>query len=541
MLKRNNEIDCLIVGNNQMIFNEYVDNIKKMGERSGAFRDLNLSYYEEEGIIYSCNDFYNKYFLKENKNGAMNYDNIFSATIAYLGTFLNKNEISFDYVNSFQERKGDLLIALKEKRIKTIAITTTYYVSVLPVLEIIQFIKKHDATVKIIIGGPFIHTQHKIHDAVSFQFLLNQLGADFYVISSQGEQTLVNVINAIKKGERFEKIENLIYKKGKEYCFNAIAEESNNLSENLINWKLFKEDIIGNSTRMVMARSANSCPFSCTFCSFPERAGTYKYIEPRLLCEELDELNQLENINSVTFIDDTFNVPLRRFKEILRLFNKRKYRFKWNCNFRCQYADEEAVALMKESGCEGVFLGIESGSNAILKNMNKDSYVESYKKGIALLKKYNILTYASIITGFPGETEETVKETIDFLETAQPDFFRAQLWYYDTMTPIHKEAEKYGLLNSQFEWSHNTMNSLQAAEWVDYLHQNIKNSVWLPQNDFDFPALFNLLSRGWSVNQIKEMLRAFNEKVGQKIYAQQNNAEGMYLDKQMLLDTYFKF
>jgi hypothetical protein len=110
------------------------------------------------------------------------------------------------------------------------------------------------------------------------------------------------------------------------------------------------------------------------------------------------------------------------------------------------------------------------------------------------------------------------------------------------MTPIHDEAEKYGLENSQFEWSHKTMNAVQAADWVDYLHRNIKNSVWLPQNDFDFPSLFNLLSRGWNVQQIKDMLRAFNEKVGRKLQQQHQPGEDKaYLDEEMLLATNFAF
>lgn len=542
MFLKNKEIDCFIIGNNQMIFSEYVNNIKKMGEMSGAFRDLNLSYYEEEdGFIYSCSDFFNRYYLVGDKKAEMSYDNIFSATITYLGTFLNRNEISFDYVNSFQEGKSDLLRALKEKRIKTIAITTTYYVSVLPILEIIQFIKKYDETIKIIIGGPFVHTQYEIHNQASFRFLLNQMGADFYVISAQGEQTLVNIINAVKQGQSYETIKNLIYKKGNRYCFNPLAEENNKLSENLVDWELFKEDINENTRRMVMVRTVNSCPFSCAFCSFPAHAGAYQYVEPEDLCKELDQLNQLDNVNRVTFIDDTFNVPIGRFKKILDVFYKKKYRFKWNCNFRCENADEETVALMQACGCEGVFLGLESGSDVILKNMNKTSGVEANKKGIALLKKYNLTTYASFIIGFPGETEETIKETIDFIETAPTDFFRAQLWYYDTMTPIHKQAQKYGLINSQFEWSHHTMNSKEAAGWVDYLHQNIKNSVWLPQNDFDFPGIFNLRSRGWSVKQIKEMLRVFNEKVYSKLYFKQNSRESIYIDPQMVLDTDFDF
>src|SRR5262249_16425249 len=132
---RNHDIDCLIVGNNQIDFAQYVRTIVKMGDRSGAVRDLNLSYYEENGVIYSCMDFYNKYFLRHGADRAMSYDDIFSATVAYLGTFLRKYDISFDYVNSFQEGKDYLRRVLREQRVRTVAVTTTYYVSVLPILD----------------------------------------------------------------------------------------------------------------------------------------------------------------------------------------------------------------------------------------------------------------------------------------------------------------------------------------------------------------------------------------------------------------------
>ena len=535
------DIDCLIIGCNQMVFSEYVGHIKKMGESSGAFRDLNLSYCEEGDIIQSCSDYCNKYYFAESGVMPMSYDNIFSATVAYLGSFLNRNALSFAYINSYQEGKEDLISILKHDNIRTIAITTTYYVSVLPVLEIVNLIRQYNKEVVIVIGGPFVNTQYKIHTEESFKYMLNQIGADIYVINSQGEQALVNVIQAVKNKSSFEMIENIIYRKHTQFVFNPFTSEDNKLNQNMVDWHLFGQEFSHTKRRMVMVRTATSCPFSCTFCSFPAHAGDYRYVTPDDVCRELDQLKQITAVNSVTFIDDTFNVPLRRFKDILRQFIERDYQFKWNCNFRCQYADEEAVALMKEAGCEGVFLGIESGSDRILKNMNKSATVEQYKKGIGLLKKYGILTYASLIIGFPGETEETVRETISLIESAQPDFFRAQLWYYDTMTPIHKEADKYGLQNSQFEWVHNTMNSKEAAAWVDYLHSHMQHSVWLPQNDFDFPSLFNLLSRGWTIPQIKDVLRSFNEKVYKKMHSKQLEEEEYYLSKQMLSDVNFDF
>jgi radical SAM PhpK family P-methyltransferase len=530
-----NEIDCLVIGNNQTIFKDYVNNIKQIGEDSGAFRDLNLSYYQEQEDVYSCSDHFNKYFTQGLSCDKMSYNNILSATITYLSTFLDKHGFSFAYINSYQEEKYDLENLLTQNRIRLIAITTTYYVSVLPILEIIQFIKMYNQEAKIIIGGPFVYTQYKIHTESSFQYLIHQLNVDFYVNSPQGEMALVNILEAIKAGSGYHDIDNVIYRKENKYYFNKLNEERNELSDNTIKWELFSN----NSRKMVFLRTAISCPYSCMFCSFPMHAGAYRYLVPGIVSEELNKISVLKNVNSVSFVDDTFNVPFQRFKEIVQILSEKEYRFKWNCNYRCQYVDEETVRLMKESGCESVFLGIESGSNTILRNMRKESYVEAYIKGIQMLKKYGIITYASFIIGFPGETKETIMETFEFIEKVKPDFFRAQLWYYDTMTPIHHDAEKYGLVNSQFEWVHNTMSSREAMEWIEYFHENIKNSIWLPQNNFDYPGMINLLSRGWDIMQIKHMIMEFNAKVSAKLHI--NIKNDVFVPPSILPDAEFNF
>ncbi len=509
-------IDCLLIGNNQMSFSKYVDYMSSMGDTSGAFRDVNLSFYKKDEVIYSARDHFNNYHKKNNES-LMTYDNIFSATIAYLGTFLNKNGLSFDYINSFQEEKEKLKELLVNNEVRTVAVTTTYYVASLPILDVIEFIRKYNTDAKIIIGGPYLATQYEIMTSDSFRYLLRQLNADFYVKSAQGEAALAEIVKAVKAGSGYEHINNIIYHNGLHYTFSHFTEENNKLEDNIVDWQLFEDDFVDNPRKMVMVRTVISCPFACSFCSFPSHAGAYRYLEEELFFRELDQIAKIDTINSVTFIDDTFNVPKKRFRNILNTFIEKDYDFEWNCNYRCQYATEEDVIKMKQAGCVGVFLGIESGSDAILKNMNKKSRAVQYKKGIELLKKHGILTYASFIVGFPGETEETIRETIELIETAKPDFFRIQLWYYDTMTPIHQKAEQYGLQNSQFEWKHNTMDSVEAANWIDYMHENVENSVWLPQNDFDYPSLFNLISRGWTMEQIKTMLSEFNLNVSHKL------------------------
>lgn len=535
------KIDCLIVGNNQMRFAEYAATLRAMGARSGAYRDIRLScYYDDGGDVITCRDFCNRRLGGDPVE--MSYDDILSATIAYLGTFLHRRGFTFGYVNSFQEGKADIEWTLRNEEVKAVAITTTYYVSPLPLLEVVGFIRNIDPTVKIIVGGPLIRTQYEIHTTPSFEFLLRQIGADFYVVSDQGEQTLVSLLEAIRSGrESYCGIPNVIYKDNGEYSFNTLAHEDNDLHSNFVDYRLFADAPRRTHRRMVMVRTARSCPFACAFCSFPAHAGAYRYLDPTDIWRELDQIEALGYVNSVTFIDDTFNVPLQRFEQILRGLCERRYSFRWNCNYRSQYATPEIISLMRQSGCEGVFLGLESGSDVILKNMNKCAVASDYRRGISMLREAGILTYASFILGFPGETQDTVQETIHFIEEAAPDFFRAQLWYYDTMTPVHRDAAKYGLRNSQFEWSHHTMCSDEAAEWVDHFHSNIKSSVWLPQNDFDFPSLFCLLSRGWRREEITEIVRAFNRRVALDLKGDGAPQESAYFDRDLLRGSGFSF
>ncbi len=419
--------------------------------------------------------------------------------------------------------------------------TTTYYVAAFPLMEVVEFVRSVNPDVKIIVGGPFIRNQFLLHDRAGFGYLVRQIGADFYIVSDQGEAALVRTLQALKSGKSFDGIDNLIHAEGDSYVAGRMWPEENELASNPVDWRLFFDT----PRKMVMVRTAKSCPFSCSFCSFPKNAGPYRYMDPAEIWKGLDYIESLGCVNSVTFIDDTFNVPPRRFETVLRGLLDRRYSFRWNCNFRCQFATKETVALMKAAGCEGVFLGLESGSDSILKNMNKQTTSQAYRRGLALLKDAGIMTYGSFIVGFPGETEETVIETLRFIEEVQPDFFRTQLWYFDTTTPIQKEAAKYGLKNSHFEWSHNTMTALEAAAWVEHFHRTVENSTWLPQNDFDFPSLFCLTSRGWSTEQVKNALREFNAMVLHQMSVpakiETQGSETRFIDHALVADATLQF
>lgn len=504
-------IDCLLIGHNEVPFEAYEKQVLAMGEKSGAYRDLSKSILYYNGKAHSITDIINHVSRIgiEKDVKPFNMLETQSNSIGYLGSYLHRRGRSFDYVNSFQDEKEQLRKLLIQCEVKSIAIITTLYVSVFPILEIMDFIKNHNDSAKVIIGGPFVSTQVRTQDPAVYNYVFEMIGGDFFVNSSQGEATLMDILDVIDGKLDTSKLKNTHYRTDTGYVMTLKKTEDNKLQENTVKWNLFKE----RRFEHVAVRTAISCPYKCAFCGFPQHAGEYQTADIEPIIMELDLLAEMPSVKSVHFVDDTFNIPKERFKALLRKMIERKYQFKWHSYYRCQFSDEETLELMKLSGCEGVFLGIESGSNIILKNMDKAATSEQYRAGIKLLKQYDITTFGCFIIGFPGETKETIEETIDFIETTGLDFYRIQQWYLEPITPIWNQMERYGITGQSFEWSHNTMNSATACDFVDEIFMNVKNSVYLPQYNFDFDNLLHLLHRGKSIEQLKSFLKVFNQGI----------------------------
>jgi anaerobic magnesium-protoporphyrin IX monomethyl ester cyclase len=510
-------IDCLFIGHNGMNFPDYEKNIREMGINSGAYRDLNLNFIQYDNKPFTASEIFNLFYCcdtpAKNPGKPLKLTETFSLAIACLGAYLDRRGFTFDYVNDFREEKEELKEKLLQDNILTIAIVTTLYVSVLPILEIMRFIKEYNRSARIVVGGPFISTQVRTQNPATLDYLFRSIDAHFYVNSSQGEAALVNIVRALKNDLPFNQINNIYYKTGNGYQCTPILREENLLAENMVDWNLFSHRL----GEYINVRTAISCPYSCSFCGFPQHAGKYQTAPVEEIEKELNMIEKIGTVKSLHFIDDTFNVPQKRFREILKMMIKNKYSFKWYSHYRCQFADKETIELMKESGCEGVFLGIESGNDTVLRNMRKAVNVDEYFKGVSLLKECGILTYGSFIIGFPGETEDTVKDTLGFIKESGLDFYRAQLWYCEPLTPIWKEREKYELKGESFEWSHSTMNNREASDIIDDIFYSIDIPIWVPQYNFECDALFHLLHRGFSLEKIKAFLNVFNKGIKERL------------------------
>jgi anaerobic magnesium-protoporphyrin IX monomethyl ester cyclase len=441
--------------------------------------------------------------LKQYNSGMGNIQRPFNSAIAHLGTYLHRRGYIFDYINSFEDERDLLVEKLKMFDILSVGISTSFCSDINQVIEVINFVRLIKPNVKIILGGPFIayYVRAFSERKAIFDLSLRKVKTDFIVDSFYGEDILESIILSIKNNLAYNCIANIYYKKDGVFFYTHKVNEIYDLEQNNVDWKLFKDRI----SKVVLVRTSLSCIFSCSFCSYPLNAGTYKCLKVDAIEKELNSIEQLKKVKLVHFIDDTLNVPTSRFKDMLRMMIKNKYSFKWYSFIRCNILDLESVELMKESGCVGVFLGIESGNNNVLRIMNKGTDIDAYKKGLSLLNQKSIPSFASFIIGYPGETHDTVKDTISFIEENKPTFFQSHAWIYDTRTPISRECDKYQLSGSNRVWSHKTMNYETASKLSNELNMVIEGSTY--SNNITHSQIFELIEMGFDINYIKEFLQ----------------------------------
>jgi radical SAM PhpK family P-methyltransferase len=512
-------LDCVVIGYNETPFAEYERLLRRYGEDSEAYRDLKLSFVDVAGAgkMTYAGLFNHALGLARGGRGGEPFrsGDIPNLAAVYLTNYLRRRGVRAEYVNLFQYEK-DRLRELLARRPLCVVITTTFYVLNLPVTEMAQFLRAHAPGVPVVVGGPLVANHARAYRGEELAAALRDTGGDLFIHESQGEATLLALLRCLAGGGALDAVANLLYFERGTLRINPAVRENNSLDEDAIDWTGFAAQDLGPT---IQARTARSCAFSCSFCNYPTRAGALTLASLATVERELDSMRRLGNVRNVVFIDDTFNVPVNRFKDLCRLMIARQYGFHWFSYFRCSNADLECVELMAESGCKGVFLGIESGSPAILKNMNKAATIEKYARGIEWLREHGILTFGSFITGFPGETAATVAETVEFLRANRPDYYRTQMWYCEPGTPVFDQRDRYGIEGEGFVWSHQTMDSLEAMDHIERMFLGVTESQWLPQWSFDFWIIPYLLGKGVSTERFRDFMTAANRMLALEIAA----------------------
>ncbi len=476
--------DAVIIGFHEPDLDRLMEVRRRMADSSGAFRQMAGSVFRVKGHWLHHSELLNAAASEAvGRHPNLSPMTLPSLAACYLFSYLARRAFRVELVNSF-DRDRERLEEILRQRPRAAVVTTTFYLEPEPIQDVIRHLKAHSPDTLVIVGGPFIHALCSSGPAEAQDRVLQSIGADIYIHSAQGEATLARVIRELAAGalpsagsSAWLQIPNLVLPpaaRGRDaFIRTPLAVEDNDMDSDVVDWDGIPARVVAPTALLFSTRS---CPFRCSFCRYPSLAGSVRMTSIPVIEHQMSRLHA-KGVRTLIFPDDTPNVPRNRFKDLLRMMIRRGFGFSWFSNLRCAEADVETYDLLAAAGCRGVFLGIESASQTLLDNMNKHSTVEAYRRGIHELRRRGILSYASFIVGFPGETDDTVRETIAFVNEVQPDYYQVHLYYHSRLAPIHAHAREFGLRGGDYSWTHRTMDWRRAADWVDAFREDIRGPV----------------------------------------------------------------
>jgi anaerobic magnesium-protoporphyrin IX monomethyl ester cyclase len=193
--------------------------------------------------------------------------------------------------------------------------------------------------------------------------------------------------------------------------------------------------------------TSRGCVYWCDFCSTVRMFGRgYRMRSAKKLVDEIQFIHDKYGVDQVTFYDDAFTVDRHRVMKICDELHARKLRLMWDCGTRVDMVDRELMKTMRDAGCIAVWMGVESGSEVILGAMNKSLKLNQTRLAYKTAHDVGLMTIASVVLGFPGETEQTACETIRFVKELDPDDVGFYVATPYPGTPMYEQVVKNGWL-----------------------------------------------------------------------------------------------
>jgi len=337
---------------------------------------------------------------------------------AYTNT--NRARSQYIYRRALEDRTHrawlDLRALLEEYRPDVVGVTvmTPTYSSSIKVFEMARSILPDSI---LIAGGPHVTiTGAKIMEKNSF--------ID-YAFTGEAEETVPLFLRSLwEEGPRIDRIKGIIYREngGVRDTGRAPRIEDLNTLPYPDRSLLYRSEAYSRGRLSLMVAS-RGCPFNCAFCaSVPLWERKVRMRSPQNILGEIEYLVERFGVRSFGFWDDTFTSSksaIMEFSALLR--DKYGSSLKWDCLTNVNCIDRELLGALKKVGCNRIRIGVESGSDHILKRIRKGITTESVMKAARLIKRQGLWLHAYFMVGIPYETEADIRQTMDFIRRLRPD------------------------------------------------------------------------------------------------------------------------
>lgn len=198
--------------------------------------------------------------------------------------------------------------------------------------------------------------------------------------------------------------------------------------------------------------TSRGCPAGCTYCI---KHVSYQYSvrlrSPENIMEELWILKK-QGMNNIHMYADLFTVNRDQVMGLCKLMIEQNINIRWTCNSRVDYVDEELLTMMGNAGCWLISWGLESGNEQILRHARKGAYPDKAERSLQYARNAGIKNWGYFIIGLPGETEETIRDTIDFSKKLPLDIALFHVAAPYPGTPFFFEVVKNGWFRPGTRW-----------------------------------------------------------------------------------------
>lgn len=292
------------------------------------------------------------------------------------------------------------------------------------------------------------------------QFFMEKTGAD-YVVLGEGEETILELLDAIENKRPVDNIKGIAYQNGGKYFINErrpLIKDIDSLPFqayelfNMTYYRLIRPPKCVNSDFCIPILSGRGCVFKCNFCYRIDKGFRPRSNES--IIEEIKLLKKDYNVTYINFNDELLMSSKARTISLCNDFIRYNLNIKWQCNGRLNFATHDVLKIMRQAGCIFINYGIESMDNEVLKNMNKSLTKEQIIKGVEATIEAGISPGLNIIFGNIGETQEVLNNGVDFLlryddfsymRTIRPvtPYPGSPLYYYAIEKGMLKDCEDF--------------------------------------------------------------------------------------------------
>ena len=321
--------------------------------------------------------------------------------------------------------------------------------------KIAALAKSYDPQIPVVMGGQ--------HVTIMTDDALADPNIDF-VVKGEGEKTLVEWLRELGGEQKWENVAGLSFKRAGQVVHNGprpMVEDLDELPpparECLYDIENYSPESLG---KLFASRG---CPYQCNYCGTQNVWGYgVRHRSPQSMIDEIMQVKKEYGSSYFTFFDDVFGLDKKRAIALCNDMAQAKLGVRWDCLTRANLVSDELLGSMKKAGCVKIDMGVESGSDKILKDTKKGLNTEQLLAGGHLIKKYGFFLYAFFMVGLPTETEEDAQKTIEFLEKLKPHWAGISIFTPIPGTGIYKTLQAQGKIAArpQFEmFSHQSPHS----------------------------------------------------------------------------------